>query len=71
MPFALNNRKWPDQQLGEWQPQTLFPLMRRAALHYQDQKYQPLMSKLPNLDSTDRSLLLRPDATESKQARER
>jgi hypothetical protein len=71
MPFALDNRKWPDQQLGEWQPQTLFPLMRRAALHYQDQKYQALMSKLPNLDSTDRSLLLHPNATESKQARER
>ena len=70
VPFALGERKWTDQQLGEWQPQALFPLMRRAALHYQDEQYRALMSKVPDVDSSDRSLLLRPNASESKQARQ-
>jgi hypothetical protein len=66
VPFALGNRKWPAQQLGEWQPQNIFPLMRRAALHYQDQEYQALISKLPNLDASDRSLLLGPNPPGSR-----
>jgi hypothetical protein len=36
-PFANGEKKWPYQQLGEWQPQILFPLMRRAAPHYAQQ----------------------------------
>src|SRR6266567_3898688 len=27
MPFALGEKKWPHQQLGEWSPQNLFPVM--------------------------------------------
>lgn len=34
IPFALGEKKWPYQQLGEWEPQILFPLIRRAAPHY-------------------------------------
>ena len=68
VPFALGESKWPDQQIGEWQPQTLFPLMRIAAAHYQDPQYQALMSKIPKVDSSDRSLLLGPNMAESKLA---
>src|SRR2546430_954157 len=68
VPFALGESKWPDQQIGEWQPQTLFPLMRIATAHYQDPPYQSLMSKIPNVDSSDRSLLLGPNMAESKLA---
>ena len=38
VPFARGDQKWPYQQLGEWQPQILFPLIRRAAPHYKDLK---------------------------------
>lgn len=36
VPFARGEQKWPYQQLGEWQPQILLPLIDRAAKHYGD-----------------------------------
>jgi hypothetical protein len=33
-PFASGEKKWTNQQLGEWPPQILFPLIRRAETHY-------------------------------------
>jgi hypothetical protein len=36
VPFARGDKKWPYQQLGEWQPQILLPLIDRAAKHYRD-----------------------------------
>ena len=38
VPFARGEKKWPYQQLGEWQPQILFPLIDRAAPHYKSFK---------------------------------
>ncbi len=38
VPFARGEKKWPYQQLGEWQPQILFPLIDRAARHYKSFK---------------------------------
>ena len=35
MPFASGEKKWPYQQLGEWPPQILLPLIRRAKAHDQ------------------------------------
>ena len=58
-PFAFGEKKWPDQQIGEWQPETLFPLIRRAARQYQDQHYRNLMKRLPQADASDRSNLIR------------
>jgi alginate lyase len=57
IPFALGEKKWPDQQLGEWQPQILYPIMRRAAARYRDEKYQVLMARIPRLDPEDRGNL--------------
>ncbi len=59
-PFALGERKWPYQQLGEWPPQILFPLLRQAAGKYRDQSYQSLMMKIPKVDASDRANLLFP-----------
>ncbi len=59
-PFATGEKKWAHQQLGEWQPQTLFPLLRLAAIQYSDQHYRALLSKLPELNAADRSNLLLP-----------
>src|SRR6266700_933857 len=57
-PFALGEQKWPYQQLGEWPPQMLFPLLRKAAASSQDQKFRTLLSKIPKVGVADRSNLL-------------
>ena len=58
VPVALGERKWEYQELGGVKPESLFPLMRRAAKAYQDKQYQASMSKLPQVDLADRSRLL-------------
>jgi Alginate lyase len=63
-PFALGEQKWPYQQLGEWPPQMLFPLLRQAATQYPDQQYRALLSKLPKVSEADRSHLLLTQITE-------
>ena len=67
-PIAFDEQKWRYQELGGLQPQTLFPLMRRAATMYHDQRYQALSAKIPDVDLADRSRLLRPDFTRTRQA---
>ena len=59
IPFALGKSKWDYQQLGGVQPETLFPLMRRAAAVYHDKEYQASMAKVPAVDAADRERLLR------------
>lgn len=68
-PFAFGEKKWTDQQLGEWQPQALFPLLRRAANKYQDPQFRAMMSKVPDLDVADRSFLIRATGVKSQQAK--
>ena len=58
VPFALAERKWPHQQLGEWPPQMLFPLLRQAAARFSDEALQSLMARVPPDDAADRSNLL-------------
>ena len=53
IPFALGEKKWTYQQLGDWPPQMLFPLMRRAAAHYKDERF----AKVPVASPDDRSNL--------------
>jgi len=67
LPFAMGE-KWPYQQLGEWPPEMLFPLVRRAAARYEDQRYQSLIAKIPKLDAADRGNLLRSRVTDNSQA---
>ena len=59
-PVAVGEKKWEYQQLGGLEPQTLFPLMRRAAAAYTDEKYRAMMSKVPADDPAGRGRLLRP-----------
>ena len=58
-PFAVGAQKWPHQQLGDWPPEMLFPLMRRAAARYRDGRFKALMTKIPAADPASRELLLR------------
>jgi len=59
VPFALDEKKWTYQQLGDWPPQMLFPLIRRAAPHYKDPKFQALVARVPAANADDRSNLIR------------
>ena len=53
-PFAIGSQKWPHQQITEFQADSLFPLMRRAASRYSDQKFKTMMAHVPQLGAMDR-----------------
>jgi hypothetical protein len=57
-PFAVGEKKWTYQQLGEWPPQQLFPLMRRASLRYRDEKFLAMMTRIPPLEPDARQRLV-------------
>jgi len=67
-PIALGEEKWQYQEIGGVKPDSLFPLMRRAAAIYRDKKYQSVMAKVPALDQADRSRLLHSEEVTPKQA---
>ena len=58
-PFAVGERKWPHRQLGEWPPQMLFPVMRRAGARYGDEQFAALTRKIPAAAPESRELILR------------
>ena len=59
LPTALGEQKWQYQELDGVKPEMLFPLIRRASKIYQDKQYQASLSKVPAVDLSDRSRLLR------------
>jgi hypothetical protein len=56
-PYALGDAKWLDPQIGNWDPQALFPVLRRAAPHYQDADFRRVMGRVPPAAATDRTVL--------------
>ena len=56
-PYALGDAKWPHQQIGNWDPQSLFPVLRRAAPHYQDADFRRVIGRVPAAAATDRTVL--------------
>lgn len=64
VPIAIGEKKWAYQEIeGGVKPETLFPLMRRAAAIYHDKAFQAVMAKVPAADQSDRSTLFRADVT--------
>ena len=57
-PFAIGSQKWPHQQITEFQSDSLFPLMRRAASRYSDQKFKTMMARVPEPGAADRERLI-------------
>jgi Alginate lyase len=58
-PVALGESKWQYQEIGGGvKPESLFPLMRRAAAAYRDKAYQAVVARVPGVSPTDRSRLL-------------
>ncbi|HEU4387167.1 MAG TPA: alginate lyase family protein [Blastocatellia bacterium] len=69
-PYALGEQKWPNQQITEWQPHSLFPLLREASARYTDSRFRAMVSKLPPLDPADRSNLTTAAVLPSESVRE-
>jgi hypothetical protein len=57
-PYALGDAKWPHQQIGDWDPASLFPVLRRAAPHYTDGGFEALIRRVPAPSTDDRSTLI-------------
>jgi hypothetical protein len=57
-PYALGDTKWPHQQIGGWDPESLFPVLRRAASHYQDAEFRKVTARVPIVGAADRAVLI-------------
>lgn len=57
-PFLSVENKWKYEQIEGWQPERLFPILRRANRKYKDEKFAKMYSLLPKLNTEDRNLLL-------------
>ncbi|MET0626257.1 MAG: alginate lyase family protein [Pyrinomonadaceae bacterium] len=58
-PFSVGEEGWPHQQLGDWPPEMFFPLMRRAAARYTDERFKALARRTPAADPASRERLAR------------
>jgi hypothetical protein len=57
-PYATEDRQWTFQQIGGFEAKSFFPLWRRAAAHYQDQKFKAAKLRTSKLEPMDREHLL-------------
>jgi Alginate lyase len=57
-PYAIGDKQWTYQQIGGFEGKLFFPLMRRAAAHYHDQKFKGAELRIPKSDPTGREHLL-------------
>ena len=52
-PYAIEGRQWTYQQIEGFNAKSFFPLIRRAAIHYQDQKFKAAEVRVPKSDPAD------------------
>ena len=52
-PYAIEGRQWRYQQIEGFNAKSVFPLIRRAAIHYQDQKFKAAEVRVPKPDPAD------------------
>lgn len=55
-PYSLGE-KWSYKQIGGFQPQIFFPIMRMAAAHWSDEKFKTMRAKIPAVEPSDRDFL--------------
>jgi hypothetical protein len=53
VPFAFGEKKWDAEQIGGFNGQALYPVLRRAAPHYDDPEFQRAAARLPVLPAAD------------------
>lgn len=60
-PFAFGESEWKHEQISGLHPEALYPLLRWAAIAYEEPDYEKRISQIPNFDpTTERTELLRP-----------
>ena len=52
-PFAFGEKKWDAEQIGGFNGQALYPVLRRAAPHYDDPEFRRVAARLPALAPAD------------------
>lgn len=57
-PFLNTENKWKYEQIEGFEPAKLFPIMRRAAIKYTDEKLAKMMQTVPKLSENDKNRLL-------------
>jgi Alginate lyase len=57
-PFLSGDKKWTYDQIEPLEPAKLFPIMRRAARKYTDEKFMKMMLSVPKLETGDKDTLL-------------
>jgi len=63
LPYTVGGQTWQHQQIKKYDVDTMFPLLRRAAIAYHEPKYEELIGKLPPKDfAAERTNLLFPKA---------
>jgi hypothetical protein len=60
VPFATGKSTWHHPQITPFQPETLAPFLRRAALHYRDPSYEEVLNKISGVKPDQRMNLLYP-----------
>jgi Alginate lyase len=60
VPFAIGEKKWTYKQISAFQPEKLAPLLRRAALRYNEPAYERSVSKIIGTAKDQRWQLLYP-----------
>ncbi|MEP6903807.1 MAG: alginate lyase family protein [Actinomycetota bacterium] len=53
-PFLAGNKKWTYEQIEPFEQEKMFPLMRRAARIYTDEKFIKMMLSVPKLETGDK-----------------
>ena len=46
IPYATGEQKWTGEQITEWRPQAIYPLLRRAAVGWKEPRYRELAAKI-------------------------
>jgi hypothetical protein len=46
IPYATGEKKWTGEQITEWRPQAIHPLLRRAAVGWKEPRYRELATKI-------------------------
>lgn len=57
-PFVAADKKWTYTQIEPLQSEKLFPIMRRSARKYTDEKFVKMMSAVPKWAASDKNALL-------------
>ena len=49
--FAVVEKTWPHKQIPPWEPQRVYPLLRRAAVKYGDERCAEGAQAMPNIET--------------------